>query len=107
MTAAIFTSAKHLCCDNISLQWIFHIYACQKIKSGKLFPFSSLNRPKNFFPDFSRLENDQTFFHTFRDSVATMAQTTHFATIWVAESAHRKKRKKNQRTRYSIAKLPE
>jgi len=43
--------------------------ACLKIRSGILFSFSIPADHKNFFPDFSRLENDQTFFHTFQDSV--------------------------------------
>jgi len=38
---------------------------CQKIMSGKIFSFSTLTEQKNVFPDFFRLENDETFFPYF------------------------------------------
>jgi len=40
---------------------------------GKRKSFSRLNRPKiSFFPHFSRLENDPTFFHTLQDFAGTL-----------------------------------
>ena len=35
-----------------------------------LFPYKQT--AKYFFPDFSRLENDQTSFHNFQDSLCTL-----------------------------------
>ena len=43
-----------------------------KDKSGKYFRIPYWQTKKNVFPDFSRLENDQTYFHTFADSVGTL-----------------------------------
>jgi len=34
--------------------------------------FFHTKRPKNFFPEFSRPENDQTFFHAFQDSIVIL-----------------------------------
>jgi len=34
--------------------------------------FFHINIPKKFFPNFSRQENDQKFFHTFQDSIVTL-----------------------------------
>jgi len=34
--------------------------------------FYHTNTPKNFSQDFSRMENDPTFFYTFQDSVGTL-----------------------------------
>jgi len=39
----------------------------------KIIFFFHSNRPKNFFPDSSRLESDQTFFHIFQDSIGNQA----------------------------------
>jgi len=40
------------------------------------------SRPEKFFADYSRLENDQTFFHTFPYSVGTLLnRTLHFACL--------------------------
>ena len=57
--------------------WIkYYENACQKIKSGKCFSFSILTGQKQFFLDFSKLENDQNFFHTFPDSAGMLLNCT-------------------------------
>jgi len=58
----------------------------EKIKSGKLFSFPILTDRK-FFP---RLENDQTFFHIFPDSVGTL-QSISKCTVQASPSKMRRK----------------
>jgi len=57
-----------------SIRIKYYQNACQKISSGKLFLFSIL-KDKKTFSDFSRLENNQTFFHTFPDSAGTLSDS--------------------------------
>ena len=41
-----------------------------------MFFFFHTNRPKTIFLDFSKLENDQNFFHTFPDSAGMLLNCT-------------------------------
>jgi len=54
-----------------SIRIKYYQNSCQKIKSGKLFLFSALNKPEIFFV-FSRLEKYQTFIHIFPNPVGTL-----------------------------------
>jgi len=47
-----------------------------------LFPYQQTQ--KQFFPDFSSLENDQIFCHTFQDSVGTLTLTQY--TFYIVRS---------------------